>query len=188
MPLVWHGGDFVCNFLAPPNHMGATMKHLTIVRHAKSSWKNPELADRDRPLNKRGMHDAPMMGDRLAERGYRPDVILSSPANRALTTARVIAEALGFPPDDIEIDERIYGAGVAGLIGLVRETGDTVGRVMLFGHNPELTEMVNRLARVSLDNLPTCGMALLEFAFDTWASLGTELATRAEIDYPKKTP
>ncbi len=164
------------------------MKYLTIVRHAKSSWENPELADRDRPLNKRGRHDAPMMGDRLAERGYRPDVILSSPANRALTTARVIAEALGFPPDDIAIDERIYGAGVAGLVGLVRETDDTAGRVMLFGHNPELTAMVNRLARVSLDNLPTCGVALLEFAFDTWARLGTEPATRAEIDYPKKTP
>ncbi len=163
------------------------MKHLTIVRHAKSSWQHPELADRDRPLNKRGARDAPMMGQRLAEWGYRPELILSSPATRALTTATVFAEALGCSPADIEIDERIYGAGVAGLIRLVQEVDDGVERVMLFGHNPDLTGLVNRLARVSLDNLPTCGVAQLEFAFDTWAELGSQLALRADIDYPKKT-
>jgi phosphohistidine phosphatase len=163
------------------------VKHLTIVRHAKSSWKHPELADRDRPLNKRGARDAPMMGRRLAEWGYRPELILSSPATRALTTATVFAETLGCSPADIEIDERIYGAGVAGLIRLVQEVDDGVERVMLFGHNPDLTGLVNRLARVSLDNLPTCGVAQLEFALDTWAGLGSELAVRADIDYPKKT-
>jgi phosphohistidine phosphatase len=167
--------------------LGATVKHLTIVRHAKSSWKHPGLADRERPLNGRGTHDAPMMGQRLAERGYRPDLILSSPATRALTTATVMAEALGCSPADIEVDERIYGAGVAGLIRLVQEVDDGVERIMLFGHNPELTGLVNRLARVSLDNLPTCGMAQLEFAFDTWAELGSQLAVRADIDYPKRT-
>jgi phosphohistidine phosphatase len=163
------------------------VKHLTIVRHAKSSWKHPGLADRDRPLNKRGEHDAPMMGRRLGDRGYRPDLILSSPATRAVTTATVIAEALGCSPGDIQVDERIYGAGVAGLIGLVQEVDDSVERVMLFGHNPELTGLVNRLARISLDNLPTCGVVHLEFALDTWAGLGTELALRTDVDYPKKT-
>jgi phosphohistidine phosphatase len=122
------------------------VKHLTIVRHAKSSWKHPGLADRDRPLNKRGCS-----------------------------------------PGDIQVDERIYGAGVAGLIGLVQEVDDSVERVMLFGHNPELTGLVNRLARISLDNLPTCGVVHLEFALDTWAGLGTELALRTDVDYPKKT-
>lgn len=162
------------------------MKHLTLVRHAKSSWKNPELADRDRPLNKRGKRDAPDMGKRLADRGYRPALILSSPAKRALITAQVMADALGYAQDDIVVDERIYGTGVAGLIRLLQATDDQVDAIMLFGHNPELTALVNRLARVTLDNLPTCGVAQLEFAFDTWADLGSQLAERAEIDYPKK--
>ena len=162
------------------------MKHLTLVRHAKSSWKHPELADRDRPLNKRGTRDAPDMGSRLAKSGYRPDLILSSPANRALTTAQVVALAVGFDPDDIIVDERIYGAGVAGLIQLLQATDDRIERAMLFGHNPELTAMVNRLARVTLENLPTCGMAKLRFGLDSWVGLGTQLAEEADIDYPKR--
>ncbi len=163
-----------------------TLKHLTLVRHAKSSWKDGELADQDRPLNKRGKRDAPVMGNRLAKSGYLPDLILSSPANRALTTAQVIAQAVGFDPDDIVVDERIYGAGVAGLIQLLQATDDRIERAMLFGHNPELTALVNRLARVTLDNLPTCGMAKLRFGLDSWAGLGSELAVEVDIDYPKR--
>ncbi len=162
------------------------LKHLTLVRHAKSSWKHPELADKDRPLNNRGKRDAPVMGSRLAKSGYRPDLILSSPANRALTTAQVIAQAMGFGPDDIIVDERIYGAGVAGLIQLLQATDDRIERAMLFGHNPELTALVNRLARVTVENLPTCGMAKLRFGLDSWADLGSELAVEADIDYPKR--
>ena len=162
------------------------LKHLILVRHAKSSWKHPELADRDRQLNKRGTRDAPDMGSRLAQSGYRPDLILSSPANRALTTAQAIALAVGFDPDDIIVDERIYGAGVAGLIQLLQATDDGIQRAMLFGHNPELTAMVNRLARVTLVNLPTCGMAKLRFELDSWAILGSEFAVEADIDDPKR--
>ena len=103
-----------------------------------------------------------------------------------MTTAQVIAQAVGFDPDDIVVDERIYGAGVAGLIQLLQATDDRIERAMLFGHNPELTALVNRLARVTLDNLPTCGMAKLRFGLDSWAGLGSELAVEVDIDYPKR--
>ena len=166
--------------------MTTALKHLILVRHAKSSWSHPELADRDRPLNKRRKRDAPIMGSRLAQSGYRPDQILSSPANRALTTAQVIAQAVGFDPDDITVDERIYGAGVGGLIQLLQDTDDRIEHAMLFGHNPELTAMVNRLALVTLDNLPTCGMAKFLFDLDSWTHLGSEPAVETDIDYPKR--
>ena len=95
------------------------MKQLTVVRHAKSSWDYPDLADHDRPLNKRGERDAPAMGDRLAARGYRPELVISSSANRALTTATAIADAIGYPPDQIVVEERIYGIDVSRLVALV---------------------------------------------------------------------
>ena len=162
------------------------MKQLTVVRHAKSSWNYPDLADHDRPLNKRGERDAPAMGDRLAARGYRPQLVISSSANRALTTAMAIADAVGYPPDKIVVEERIYGIDVSRLIGLVQEVADTVDKVMVFGHNPTMTQMVGHLSSESLDNLPTCGVAQFVFGFDTWARLGEELAVEVEIDYPKK--
>lgn len=162
------------------------MKQLTIVRHAKSSWKDPGLADHDRPLNKRGERDAPVMGDRLAARGYRPQLVISSSANRALTTAMAIADAVGYPANEIVVDERIYGIGVDRLITLVQEVEDTVDNVMVFGHNPTMTEIIGHLSSVPLDNLPTCGVARLVFGFDTWAGLGDELAVEVDIDYPKK--
>lgn len=162
------------------------MKQLTVVRHAKSSWKYPDLADHDRPLNKRGERDAPTMGDRLAARGYRPELVISSSANRALSTAMAIADAVGYPPDEIVVEDRLYGIDVKRLIKLVRQVEDTVEKVMVFGHNPTMTQIIGHLSSESLDNLPTCGVAQFAFGFDTWTRLGEELATEVFIDYPKK--
>ena len=162
------------------------MKQLTLIRHAKSSWKYPELADRERPLNKRGERDAPAMGHRLARRGFSPELVLSSPAERVLTTAKTIMEAAGYSDDDIVVDERIYGASGSGLIAILRETDDALDRVVLFGHNPDLTWVINRLSTVALDNLPTCGIAHLTLPIERWAELGTAPAVDVEIDYPKK--
>ena len=126
------------------------------------------------------------MGDRLAARGYRPQLVISSSANRALATAMAIADAVGYPPDEIVVDERIYGIGVDRLIALVQEVEDAVDNVMVFGHNPTMTQIICHLSSVSLGNLPTCGVARLLFGFDTWAGLGDELAVEVDIDYPKK--
>ena len=164
------------------------MKFLTLVRHAKSSWEDPLLPDRERPLNKRGRRDAPAMGARLADRGCHPELILSSPATRALSTAHVIAEALDYPVDRIVVDERIYEDGAEGILAAVHDAGGEADRIMLFGHNPDLTWLINRLSGIQLDNLPTCGVAMLQFAIPEWTDLGASTALEAEIDYPKRLP
>lgn len=161
------------------------MKTLILVRHAKSSWKDPSLADRDRPLNKRGKRDAPEMGRRLAARGGAPDLIVSSPANRALATARIIAAAVGYTAEKIREDERLYLASPAGILEAIRDLEDGYERVFLFGHNPGLTELVNELSEPAVDNVPTCGVVELRLAADRWADLSRNTIQRAGIDTPK---
>ena len=162
------------------------MKILYLVRHAKSSWKDLSLADHERPLNKRGKRDAPRMGKRLAKRGVRPDYILSSPAVRALTTARVIAKKLGCREADVVVNEAVYGAGTSTLHGIIRGIDNRFERAMLVGHNPSFTVLVNQLAGVSIENVPTCGVAVLVFETDNWADVGNGTAKLLEFDYPKK--
>ena len=119
------------------------MKILILVRHAKSSWKNAYLLDIDRPLNKRGQRDAPVMGKRLAERDSTPDFLISSPATRALTTAEIIAQEIEYPVEDIVVDERIYGADVDDWLEIVQDLDDGWDCVMCFGHNPGITDFFN---------------------------------------------
>ncbi len=126
------------------------------------------------------------MGRRLAARGVRPDLVLSSPALRALTTAQVITGVIGYPAKKIVLDVRVYEAAASDLIDLVRETDDKIGSVMVFGHNPAVTGLVNLLSETSLDNLPTCGVAEFRFDIKTWGKLGKVPARDARIDYPKK--
>ncbi|MGH7542634.1 MAG: SixA phosphatase family protein [Gemmatimonadota bacterium] len=164
------------------------MKTLVLVRHAKSSWKDASLADRDRPLNDRGKRDAPEMGRRLAARGEAPDLIVSSPAARALATARVIAEAVGYPVDRIREDERIYMAGPADLLGAIHDLDDDDDRVFLFGHNPGLTDLVNALSVPAVENVPTCGVVEFRLTGDRWADLSRETVRRASLMTPKDEP
>jgi phosphohistidine phosphatase len=138
------------------------MKTLFLVRHAKSSWDDPALPDKDRPLNDRGKRDAPKMGERLAKRDVRPDLILSSPAMRALTTAQIIAKKLDYKRKDIVVDDRLYGVEPDDLLDVIHKLGDKLERVMLFGHNPELTELAHRLSS-QITHMPTCAVA--EFTF-----------------------
>ncbi|MFQ5995007.1 MAG: histidine phosphatase family protein [Acidiferrobacterales bacterium] len=162
------------------------MKLLFLVRHAKASWKDANLPDRGRPLNKRGERDAPRMGMRLAQRTDRPELIVSSPAGRALTTAQVFATELGYEPADVTVDEDIYAAGPRELIEVIRGFDDQYQQIMLVGHNPALTDLVNQLAGSDIENMPTCGVAVLRFETDTWATVETGTAKLLEFDYPKK--
>ena len=161
------------------------MKELIIVRHAKSSWKDSGLDDRERPLNKRGERDAPEMGARLARRKDRPDLIMSSPAVRALTTARIIAGRLGYPCNDIVVRDRLYGAGVVELLDVIRNADESVGTLMLFGHNPGLTELANHLGPRPIPNLPTCGVLHLKFEADVWPVVGYACGDEVLFDFPK---
>ncbi|UCD25855.1 MAG: histidine phosphatase family protein [Gemmatimonadota bacterium] len=162
------------------------MKTLSLVRHAKSSWKDRTLADHDRPLNKRGKRDAPRMGRRLAKSGVRPDLIVTSTAVRARLTAETIATEIGYPVAHIMMDQEIYHAGTNGLLDLIRSLGDANDHVMLFGHNPDITELVNCLTDTYLENVPTCGIAHIRFDTNSWTNVGSVAAELLEFDYPKR--
>lgn len=165
------------------------MKRLTLVRHAKSDWSLPGQNDWDRPLNKRGQRDAPEMARRLRSRRLKPDLILSSPAVRALTTATVMARELKVPAAHVLQDERLYLASPADLLAVIRERGGEAKHVMVFGHNPGITECANQLsAGDRIDNLPTCGVFTAQFDITAWSELGPDSGQDAEFDYPRNHP
>ena len=162
------------------------MKTLTIIRHAKSSWKDAELADFDRPLNKRGKRDAPLAGKRLKEQRILPDLILTSSAKRALTTAKTIATETGYSIKDLVADRRIYMADVEDLIQVLRSVDDSYSNVAIVGHNPDLTDLANELTGESIDNIPTYGVVHATLAIESWRDLDQATAQLILFDYPKK--
>jgi phosphohistidine phosphatase len=165
------------------------MKRLTLVRHAKSDWSLPGQNDWDRPLNRRGQRDAPEMARRLRSRRLKPDLVLSSPAVRALTTATVMARELKVPATQVLQDERLYLASPADLLAVIRELGGEAKHVMVFGHNPGLTECANQLsAGDRIDNVPTCGVFTAQFDITAWSELDWQGGRDAEFDYPKNHP
>ncbi|MEO8804571.1 MAG: histidine phosphatase family protein [Burkholderiaceae bacterium] len=161
------------------------MKTLFLVRHAESSRGDPSLADRDRPLAERGLKDAPKMGKRLAKRQVSPDLLVSSPALRALTTAQLIADELGCARKDIVVDDRLYTSSMNGLLAAIHALDQKLDRVMLFGHNPEFTDLAHRLSS-DIANMPTCAVA--EFRFDTkkWSDVGNVEPAESTLDDPGK--
>ncbi len=162
------------------------MKTLVIVRHAKSSWDIEGLTDHERPLSARGFRDAPVMGARLAAWGPPVDRVISSSAVRAFTTAELITQEMGLPWDEIQIEDALYHASEEDMIEIIEEQDDYLDGLMLFGHNPGLTYLVNYLSDLDLDNLPTCGVVVMQFDIDSWSELGEVTAVSAAVDFPKK--
>ncbi|MDF1815326.1 MAG: histidine phosphatase family protein [Verrucomicrobiales bacterium] len=159
------------------------MKLLTIVRHAKSSWDFAELSDRERPLNKRGLRDAPAMGKRLLEAGIVPDKIVSSDAVRAWSTAEIIAAELDYPSAEIVAEPRLYHALVEELLDVIPGLGEGCEHLMIFGHNPGFTELVNHFHPGLTYNLPTAGVVSFKMNGEIGRSADVELVY---YDYPKK--
>jgi phosphohistidine phosphatase len=162
------------------------MKTLYLVRHAKSSWKDATLSDRERPLNKRGKRDAPRMGKRLMSRGAKPEVLISSPAVRARKTAAKIAAEIGYAEEQIRVEEGLYMGGTTGMLNVVRSLGQGIGTAMLFGHNPSMTDLVNYLAHADIENVPTCGIAEIRFYAESWADVVKGGGEMVLFDYPKR--
>ncbi len=162
------------------------MKTLTIVRHAKSSWNEPGLSDRERPLNKRGKRDAPVMGERIAAAGIRPSLILSSPATRAWTTARVIAEKLTYPVEFLQRENELYLASLNDLLDVVVAQDEGFNSLMVVGHNPGLTDFVNYLSPGLTNNLPTAGVVSVNIDQDHWKLHDQPKTELILHDYPKK--
>lgn len=162
------------------------MKTLYIVRHAKSSWDDPVLRDFDRPLNDRGKKDAPVMGKRLRKRGVIPSLILSSSARRARSTAKRVARELGFDEKHIRLTDSLYHAGPEMILSTLQQVPDSVESVMLFGHNPGLTDFVNDYVNVRIDNIPTCGIVAAKFNVSSWKDLGNVKGELIFFDFPKQ--
>lgn len=162
------------------------MKRLYLVRHAKSSWKDPDLSDFDRPLNKRGKRDAPLVGEYLKHHQAAPELIITSPAKRALKTAKIIAQELGLSPKNIVTDESIYLADVPALVTAIHQIEDSLKTVMLFGHNPGLTMLANFLTGQEVENIPTCGVFCIDFRAKSWREVGAGGGSAVFFHYPKR--
>jgi phosphohistidine phosphatase len=142
------------------------MKTLLLLRHAKSSWKDSDVRDFDRPLNQRGLKAAPAIGRLIKKRKLQPDLLLSSPAERARQTTQLVIEAAGLKTE-LRYDERIYEASVARLLGLVSELDDEAGTIMLVGHNPGFEELLEMLTGEA-HKLPTAALACIELNIEKW--------------------
>lgn len=160
-------------------------KRLILVRHAKSSWDNPSLHDHERPLNKRGSRDAVTMGKRLAAKKVRPNLIITSDAERAAVTARMIAKSLGYTSDSIVEDPDLYLASAKRMLEVLSARCNAYDEIMLIAHNPGITELANRIGNERIQNLPTSGIYAVEGDIDNWLELHDQPGTTLWFDYPK---
>jgi phosphohistidine phosphatase len=152
------------------------MKTLLLLRHAKSSWKDATLCDHDRPLNRRGQKDAPRAGAWIAEAGLLPDLVLSSTAVRAQSTARLMAEAAGYAKE-IELKRELYHADCDDILGVLKSLTGSIASALVVGHNPGMEELLQLLTGQH-DALPTAALAHIELPIDDWRHLNRKTQGR----------
>ena len=160
------------------------MKSLFVLRHAKSSWKFPELTDFERPLNKRGRRTAPFMGELMKSKDLVPDLIVSSPAERAQQTASLVKEAAQFEAE-IKFDRRIYEAGTQSLLYVVGEIENNVSNVMIVGHNPGFESLVRVLSGEG-GRMPTATLAVIDLDIENWNEISSNCGKLRELLRPKE--
>ena len=160
------------------------MKKLVIIRHAKSDWGNPYLDDYKRPLSERGLRDLPIMAQRLKKLGIIPDAVLSSDAERAKSTALIIAENLKFPKNDIDIKPNLYLASSHRILSEIMDVSDSKGLLFVIGHNPGLNDLIFELGG-KIDNLTTSGQFGFIFEADSWKQIKAKNASFWFFDCPK---
>ena len=161
------------------------MKTLILTRHAKSSWNTDVSTDFERPLNKRGMHDAPEMAARLLSHGPIPERIVSSSATRALVTTRLMMKGLALNSQLLEITDRIYEAPVQALLDTISNLENNCHTAMIVGHNPGMSGTGNYLCAKATLQMPTCALACLDLDIDSWGEVYRDCATMRWYDYPK---
>lgn len=159
---------------------------LVMIRHAKSSWANPLQSDFERPLNERGLGDAPVMGKRLAVAGIKPDLVISSTALRTRQTSQLITAEVGYDINRVQWEEKLYHCIPAVFDEVIMELPDDVKTVFIVGHNPGITDFVNQLSPdFSIGNMPTCGIAGTHLEAETWADFYSVKRKVFMFDYPK---
>ena len=162
------------------------MKKLTLIRHAKSSWKDPELADFDRPLNKRGKRDLPHMADRVHHFELKPDLVLSSGAKRAITTAKAVVARLELDTEQLQVIPELYEACSETLQLILQNLPEEITHVMLVGHNPGLEMLAYHLTQSFTAKLPTAAVLSMHLSITQWEELAEGCATEVLFDYPKQ--
>ncbi|MGH8443139.1 MAG: SixA phosphatase family protein [Nevskiaceae bacterium] len=163
------------------------MKILTLVRHAKSSRDYPELSDFERPLNPRGRKEAPVIAARLRKADVKPDLLVSSPATRAIATARLFAEELNMHLDEILLNPHIYEASAWTLLHIVRSLSPDYDDVMVFGHNPGISNFARDLAGdCPFDEMPTCAAVRIELPARGWSLIQPGSGKVLRYDAPTK--
>ncbi len=162
------------------------MKTLYLLRHAKSSWDNPGLADQLRPLNNRGKRNAPEMAERFVKRGETIDFIITSPAERARATANAFVKACSLTKQQIAEVPELYFQGLQAFETAIKAHGGAANIIMLVSHNPDLTGFSNNLDQNwHIDNVPTCGLLCFESDITSWADWSPATCRFAYYDYPK---
>lgn len=160
-------------------------KQLLLIRHAKSDWGSASLTDFNRPLNRRGNANAPEMAERMVKQRIVPQLVVSSPAVRALTTARYFAKSWHILSEDIVEEKAIYEANIKTLLGVVNNFDNQFEQIALFGHNPGLTDLANYLSNGHIYNMPTCSVVIIEFPFENWKEISSDTGKVVLFDYPK---
>ena len=161
------------------------MKTLLLIRHAKSSWEDEGVSDFDRPLNDRGKRDAPVMAERLHERGIKIDAFVSSPAKRAKKTAEHFVKKYKKNEDEIIFKTELYMAGEQAFIDVVEKLDEKYDTVAIFSHNPGITEFANSMTEARIDNIPTSGIFAVSIEAKKWTKFREAKKKLLFFDYPK---
>lgn len=161
------------------------MKTLYFIRHAKSSWDFPQLSDDERPLTEKGIKRTKKMGDFLKNNNVKPEIIISSYANRAFHTAQIIAKKIDFPEKNIKVDRSIYSSSIDNIFSIIFGISDEYESVMLFGHNPTFTNLANYFLDDKIENLPTSGFACFQFETDNWNEIVNSKISNGYVVFPK---
>jgi len=156
-------------------------KTLIIMRHAKSSWDDMSLPDSERPLNKRGKHNAPMMGGRMKKQGCHCDLLISSPAVRALATAKLVAKEIGYKRN-ISEESDLYMADIGDYLHVISGVDEQIKNLMLVSHNPGIEEFFIYLTGEMIENFPTAAYAIIEVK-GKWSELTS--GKLLHYDFPK---
>jgi len=149
------------------------MKQLFIARHAKSSWDDFAIEDHERPILEKGKQKSEKVAAALKQKKILPDLIISSTAKRAKETAIILATGLGYPINNIRYEKRIYHADADDIFTELFGLDDSISSVMVVGHNPTFTDLVNHFSKTMIDNLPTSAVAAVTFKTDKWEKTGS---------------
>jgi phosphohistidine phosphatase len=161
------------------------VKHILIIRHAKSSWAEIGQRDFDRPLNERGLRDAPEMARRLMQKNITIDLFVSSSANRALTTTKLMMKEMKMGDNQLIVKPDLYHAPPSMILSSIQQFEETFDTIAVVCHNPGITMFANMIQSLSIDNVPTCGVLALTTTAGNWEDVSIENLQFEFFDYPK---